>query len=267
MAGDWIKMRTGLRRHPKVIAMSRRLAADREFMTWWSSTTRHGCEESVTEIVTFENVTRVTVCALLEVWGAINAADKGDGHVPYMQEIDIDDIAGMPGFGAAMMSVGWVRKPEGQDCQGLVFPNFSEFNTPDSRRGGAKSDAQRAREYRERKKAKELEEKERHERHERHGREEKRREESIKGPQAVPDTPSPENPGPPKRFKPPTLEEVTAYCAERGNAINPQKFLDHYEAAGWMRGKTKIRDWKACVRTWESDSESRSPSKAEDWSV
>lgn len=52
-------------------------------------------------------------------------------------------------------------------------------------------------------------------------------------------------------FKTPSLEEVQRYCLERGNGINPQGFLDHYEANGWVRGKTKVKDWKACVRTWE----------------
>lgn len=56
------------------------------------------------------------------------------------------------------------------------------------------------------------------------------------------------------RFAPPTLSEITEYCQERGNDVNPQKFLDHYEANGWMRGKTKVKDWKACVRTWERHS-------------
>jgi hypothetical protein len=177
MAGDWIKMRTGLRRHPKVIAMSRNLAADREFINWWADPTRHSVKENVTELVTFENLTRVTVCGLLEVWGAVNAADKGDGHVPYMEVIDIDDIAGIPGFGEAMLLVGWLRLPEEDGLQGVVFPNFCEFNTPDSKRKQAKSDAERAREYRQRKKAKEEAEAERHERHETSHREEKRREE------------------------------------------------------------------------------------------
>ncbi len=57
-----------------------------------------------------------------------------------------------------------------------------------------------------------------------------------------------------RRFIPPSLQEVSDYCSERGNSVNPQKFLDHYEANGWVRGKTKIKDWKACVRTWEKDS-------------
>lgn len=60
------------------------------------------------------------------------------------------------------------------------------------------------------------------------------------------------------RFVPPTLEEVRAYCAERKNGVNAEKFHDHYTAANWFRGKTKIRDWKACIRTWEQkDKEQR----------
>ena len=58
-----------------------------------------------------------------------------------------------------------------------------------------------------------------------------------------------------RNFVPPTLSEVKAYCQERvraGNpAINPEQFLDFYEAKGWMIGKNKVKDWKACVRTWE----------------
>ena len=53
------------------------------------------------------------------------------------------------------------------------------------------------------------------------------------------------------RFTPPTVEEVAEYCRERGNGINAQAFVDHYQANGWTRGKTKIKDWRACVRTWE----------------
>ena len=55
-----------------------------------------------------------------------------------------------------------------------------------------------------------------------------------------------------KRFSPPTLEEVSAYCKERGNRIDPQRFVDYYEARGWeLKSGQKVKDWKACVRTWE----------------
>lgn len=54
-----------------------------------------------------------------------------------------------------------------------------------------------------------------------------------------------------ERFKPPTLEEVSEYCKERNNGINAQSFIDFYESKGWMIGKNKMKDWKACIRTWE----------------
>lgn len=53
------------------------------------------------------------------------------------------------------------------------------------------------------------------------------------------------------RFIPPSIEEVTAYCKERGNAVDPHQFIDHYTANGWHVGKQKMRDWRAAVRTWE----------------
>ena len=57
-----------------------------------------------------------------------------------------------------------------------------------------------------------------------------------------------------KRFVPPTLEEVRSYCQERKNNVNPEKFIDHYTANGWMVGRNKMKDWKAAVRTWERNS-------------
>jgi hypothetical protein len=53
------------------------------------------------------------------------------------------------------------------------------------------------------------------------------------------------------RFVKPTLEEVTAYCLERGKGVDPQKWYDYYSANGWKVGKNPMRDWKAAVRTWE----------------
>lgn len=54
-----------------------------------------------------------------------------------------------------------------------------------------------------------------------------------------------------KRFSPPTLQEVSAYCIERGNSVDPQRWIDHYTANGWKVGKNPMRDWQAAVRTWE----------------
>lgn len=64
------------------------------------------------------------------------------------------------------------------------------------------------------------------------------------------------------RFIPPTVDEVRAYCKERNNGIDPQAFCDFYEAKGWIVGKTKMKNWKAAVRTWEQrDAESGSRSQ------
>ena len=54
-----------------------------------------------------------------------------------------------------------------------------------------------------------------------------------------------------KRFTPPTLEEVEAYCLERGNSVDPERFIDYYTSNGWKVGKNTMKDWKAAVRTWE----------------
>lgn len=60
------------------------------------------------------------------------------------------------------------------------------------------------------------------------------------------------------RFTPPTLEEVQAYCEERGNNVDAQRFIDYYTANGWKVGKNSMKDWKAAVRTWER-SEDKKP--------
>jgi hypothetical protein len=52
-------------------------------------------------------------------------------------------------------------------------------------------------------------------------------------------------------FIPPTLEEVTSYCQERNNKVDPQLWYDFYQSKGWMVGKNKMKDWKSAVRTWE----------------
>lgn len=57
-----------------------------------------------------------------------------------------------------------------------------------------------------------------------------------------------------KRFKPPTVDEVRVYCAERKNGVDPQRFVDYYTSNGWKVGKSPMKDWKAAVRNWEKNS-------------
>lgn len=64
-----------------------------------------------------------------------------------------------------------------------------------------------------------------------------------------------------KRFSKPMVEEVAAYCKERNNNVDPQRFWNFYEAKGWKIGKSPMKDWRACVRTWESDEQKTAPKK------
>ena len=54
------------------------------------------------------------------------------------------------------------------------------------------------------------------------------------------------------KFVIPTVEEVANYVKEMSYRIDPNAFIDYYTSNGWLvSGKTKMKDWKASVRTWE----------------
>ena len=56
-----------------------------------------------------------------------------------------------------------------------------------------------------------------------------------------------------KRFIPPTLDDVKAYCRERNNLVDPQKFFDYYEQGGWKDSKgNPVKNWKQKLITWEN---------------
>ncbi|MEN8171395.1 MAG: hypothetical protein ABFS03_00795 [Chloroflexota bacterium] len=54
------------------------------------------------------------------------------------------------------------------------------------------------------------------------------------------------------RFTPPTLDQVNKYINEKSFDIDGDKFINFYEAKGWMIGKNKMKSWKACLRTWNT---------------
>ena len=56
-----------------------------------------------------------------------------------------------------------------------------------------------------------------------------------------------------KRFVKPTVVDIAEYCIERNNSVDAQKFYDYYSSNGWRVGKNPMKDWKACVRTWEKN--------------
>ena len=63
------------------------------------------------------------------------------------------------------------------------------------------------------------------------------------------------------RFTPPTVDEVDAYCQERGNKVDPARFVDFYASKGWLVGTSKMKDWQAAVRSWERSDAQQAPDK------
>ena len=57
-----------------------------------------------------------------------------------------------------------------------------------------------------------------------------------------------------KRFTPPSLEDVIAYCDERKNNVNAQRFYDYHNIAGWKDSKgNPVKNWKQkMIANWES---------------
>ena len=60
-----------------------------------------------------------------------------------------------------------------------------------------------------------------------------------------------------EKFFLPTPEQVQAYMDEIGFESDGEHFVDYYSAKGWMVGKSKMKDWKAAVRTWRKNSTSK----------
>ena len=56
-----------------------------------------------------------------------------------------------------------------------------------------------------------------------------------------------------KLFIKPTIDEIKNYCLERKNNVNAESFSNYYEARGWKLKGIQMKDWKACVRTWEGN--------------
>lgn len=112
MAGDWIKMRIALRRHPKVVRIASALKADK---------------------------LRV-VGALHAIWGVFDEHSI-NGHLPGYTFETMDDEIGWPGFSRAMNGIGWLDHDG--DC-GLVMPSFDTHNGASAKRRAQESDRKRA---------------------------------------------------------------------------------------------------------------------------
>lgn len=95
MAETWIKMRTNLMTHPKVVHIS----------------------------VTLQAHCSVVCGACYALW-SIADAHSIDGKLPGYTYAVIDSLVGLPGFCAAAEKVQWVR----QDDNGVILPRFGSHN-------------------------------------------------------------------------------------------------------------------------------------------
>jgi hypothetical protein len=110
MAGDWIKMRAALTTCPKVAAMARAIGMAEEFRG-----------------LSRQSMRLLVVGGLHAVWAAVNE-HTSDGVMPNSYPEDLDDIAGIEGFGQAMQAAGWLEVDK--SAASLTFPNFGQWNTP-----------------------------------------------------------------------------------------------------------------------------------------
>lgn len=66
-----------------------------------------------------------------------------------------------------------------------------------------------------------------------------------------------------RAFRPPSADDVSAYCLERSNGIDAEQFIDHYTARGWKLNRgLPMKDWKAAVRTWERNDLHKKPKES-----
>lgn len=111
MAGDWIKMRSDLFTHPKVVRMASALKAD----------------------------TLRTVGGLMSVWCLFDAHSV-DGKLDGYNGETLDDQLRWPGFAAAMSAVRWLDV----DGESLVLPEFDTHNGASAKRRAQDADRKRS---------------------------------------------------------------------------------------------------------------------------
>lgn len=216
---DWIKFRKKLLKDGRVISLSRLCHAP-----------------------------RVTVIgALVTLWCIADDYAEENGLLPGYTADDINTEVGIENF-AQNMPPDWLTiTKEG----GVVLPDYQQHNGFTAK----KRDQAAVRQTLSRSRHADVTKPSRRERDKSVTRgEEKRREkkrEEDKSTDSNESCAQGNEPPTRKNFVPPTLEEVTAFCLERKNSVDPQRWFDHYTANGWMVGKTKMKDWKAAVRTWE----------------
>ena len=223
-----------------------------EYIAWVKGLTKRREVLAMAEILSMDR--RFVAACCMEMWEWVDAEGRTDEalhrHVTGVTLVMLRSIVDVTGFVDAMLQVGWIRK--GPDEGHWIFPKLAQFTAScsDERTSNAVRQA-RWREKHRNNVTKSVTSSVT-EVTQNNGTEERRGEESIG--EVSPITPLGENKKSTRKvFQRPTLEEVRDYCRERDNGVSPEQFMDHYDTCGWVQGKgaKPVKDWKACVRTWE----------------
>ena len=122
MAGDWVKMRSALLANPKVHGIARAIGANPDASVALTT----GYAGPPQDVLSRNALRHVTVTALLVAWSSANE-HASNGVMKFCDLSDIDQIAGLPGLGEAMASVGWAAYDPGENA--VILPNFGKWNT------------------------------------------------------------------------------------------------------------------------------------------
>lgn len=69
-----------------------------------------------------------------------------------------------------------------------------------------------------------------------------------------------------RRFAPPSVDEVRAYCSEKGYTFDPEAFVAFYESKGWKVGRNPMRSWQAACTTWQKRQWDRKEARRDEYS-
>lgn len=183
--------------------------------------------------------TRVVAAACMETW---EWADDNTttGHIAGATIEDIDRITGITGFGSELCTAGWLDVRN----DGIQFPLWERHNSQSAKQRAAASERQSRK---------------------RHGKVTKKSRSCHTSVTQKSDASSLiSSSGLPEEVFPPTAEMVKGYCDENDKNVDPQVFIDFYQSKGWVVGKTKMKDWRASVRTWHAKSQPKKQKLATD---
>lgn len=67
------------------------------------------------------------------------------------------------------------------------------------------------------------------------------------------------------KFEPPTVQDIKAYCIEKGYDIDAEAFWGFYESKGWMVGKNKMKSWRGAIVSWNSRDKEKKQNTGDRW--